>query len=159
VKREADAKAPRDHSHQELERIDRLLDRMKELSTRLDDVEGDLAALEGRVTDHDDTVAGVTESIDQIQERLRTVAWAVTDLRESHESGDSGTVEAIRRAAAEADVDRAACERCGNGVDIALLTDPECPHCQATVTDVRPAAGFFSKPRLQVASQLESGGE
>ena len=73
--------------------------------------------------------------------------------------GGLDAVERVKRAAAKADVDRARCENCDNGVDIALLTDPHCPHCEATVADVEGASGFFSKPKLLVASQLESGEE
>ncbi|PSP59271.1 CopG family transcriptional regulator, partial [Halobacteriales archaeon QH_7_66_37] len=38
-----------------------------------------------------------------------------------------------------------------------LLTDPACPHCDATVTNVEADPGWFRKPKLRVASQLESG--
>lgn len=164
VKKETDAKAPGDHSHPELDRLDGLVDDLDDLSARLDGVEERLAAVDGTVAEHDESVEdldGVVRDLDEtvaeVQNRLRSVAWAVTDLRESFESDESNPVESIRRAAARADVDRAACGRCGDGVDVALLTDPECPHCQATVTDVQPGEGFFSKPRLVVASQLESG--
>jgi len=93
-----------------------------------------------------------------MEDRLQTVAWVVSDLREAHESGNGlQAVERIKRAAAKADVERAKCENCGNGVTLSLLTDPECPHCSATVTNVEADPGWFRKPKLRVASQLESG--
>jgi len=82
----------------------------------------------------------------------------VSDLREAHESqGGMEAVDRIKRAAAKNDIDRANCENCNSGVAVALLTEPECPHCEATVTNVEAASGFFGKPRLLTASQLESG--
>lgn len=144
VKRETDAKAPRDHSHEELDRLEDMAER--------------LADLEGSVTDLGSTVAEHDAVVEDVEDRLRTVAWVVADLRETVEStnGDE-TVEHIKRAAARADVDRARCENCDTGVDVALLTAPECPHCDATVTNVEPSDGFFGEPRLLVASPLQSG--
>jgi len=143
VKKEADRKAPRDHGHEELERVAALA--------------GRVAALEDTVEESDLLGADLADRLDELESRLRTVAWAVDDLRNARETGDSEAVEHLKRSAARADVDRGRCEHCGEGVDIALLTDPECPHCGATVTDVEAASGFFGKPRLLVASQLEPG--
>ena len=155
VKQEADAKAPADHDHEEFERL-------VALGKQVDDLEEEVGHLTERldatVPEQEAAVEEREADLDTVQERLRTVAWAVRDLRDSVEA-ETGldAVERVKRAAAKADVDRARCENCGNGVDIALLTDPHCPHCEATVTDVEEASGFFSKPKLLVASQLESG--
>ena len=143
VKKEADRKAPRDHGHDELERVATLA--------------GRVAALEDTVEGSDLLGTDLADRLDELESRLRTVAWAVNGLRDAQETGDSEAVERLKRSAARADVDRGRCEHCGKGVDIALLTDPECPHCGATVTDVEAASGFFGKPRLLVASQLEPG--
>jgi DNA repair exonuclease SbcCD ATPase subunit len=156
VKQEADAKAPADHDHEEFERL-------ATAENRLDTLEDEVEQLrEGVQTaaESEDDLEELEEELATAQERLRTVAWAVRDLRDSVES-DAGleAVDRVKRAAAKADVDRAVCENCGEGVEIALLTDPNCPHCEATVTDVQEASGFFSKPKLLVASQLESGDE
>ena len=155
VKQEADAKAPADHDHEEFERL-------VALGKQVDDLEEEVGHLTERldatVPEQEAAVEELEADLDTVQERLRTVAWAVRDLRDSVEA-ETGldAVERVKRAAAKADVDRARCENCGNGVDIALLTGPHCPHCEATVTDVEEASGFFSKPKLLVASQLESG--
>lgn len=157
VKQEADAKAPADHDHEEF-------DRLVALGTQVDDLQGDVEHLTERLDaalpEQETAIEELEAELDTVEERLRTVAWAVRDLRDSVET-DTGlaAVERVKRAAAKADVDRARCENCANGVDIALLTDPHCPHCEATVTDVEEASGFFSKPKLLVASQLESGEE
>jgi predicted Zn-ribbon and HTH transcriptional regulator len=155
VKREADASAPADHTHEELERIDGVVTRLAEVESAVDRLEADLA---DEAEDREAAVDAVEDDLEEVRERLQTVAWVVSDLREAVES--PGTVEAvdrIKRAAAELDVDRAKCENCGQGVELALLTEPNCPHCEVTVTNVEGAGGFFSTPRLLVASQLESG--
>ncbi|MFC6974060.1 hypothetical protein ACFQL1_04230 [Halomicroarcula sp. GCM10025709] len=95
-----------------------------------------------------------------MEDKLERVAWVVTDLRE--EQGGQNThrraVDRIKRAAAQEGITAASCESCGEQVDIALLTEPQCPHCETTVTDVRPDGGFLrKKARLVTASQLEAG--
>jgi hypothetical protein len=150
VKKETDGKAPRDHGHEELERVADLAERVADLEAAVE--ESDLPGADG-----ENAVRDPAERLDELEGRLRTVAWAVSDIRDARETSDGDAVERIKRSAARADVDRARCEHCGTGVDIALLTDPECPHCGTTVTDVEAASGFFGKPRLRVASQLEPG--
>lgn len=155
VKKETDTKAPKDHTHEELETVDALSEQVASLESTLETLRGEY---DETVPDHESTLETLDERLDEVENRLQTVAWVVSDLRKAQES-DSGleAVERIKRAAAKADVERATCENCGNGVSIPLLTDPECPHCEATVTNVEPAGGWFSKPKLLVASQLESG--
>ncbi len=157
VKQEADAKAPADHDHEEFARLVALGRHVDDLQ---DEVEHLTERLDATLPEQETAIEELEADLDTVQERLRTVAWAVRDLRDDVEN-DTGlaAVERVKRAAAKADVDRARCENCGNGVEIALLTDPHCPHCEATVTDVEEASGFFSKPKLLVASQLESGEE
>jgi predicted Zn-ribbon and HTH transcriptional regulator len=155
VKREADSRAPADHSHDDLERIDGIVTRLAEVESAVGRLEEDL---EEETEDREEAVAAVAEQLDDVQDRLQTVAWVVTDLREAQENkGAIEAVDRIKRAAAELDVERAKCENCGSGVNIGLLTEPNCPHCDATVTNVEDASGFFGKPRLLAASQLESG--
>jgi uncharacterized protein (DUF3084 family) len=151
VKRETDQKAAAEHDHEEFDRIE-------SIASRLDDIEQRVAAIDEQIDERDDDAEAIEERLDSVEERLKTVAWIVRDLRDAHEtSGEVEAVERIKRAAAKADIERARCENCNEGVSLGLLTEPECPHCQATVTNVEPAEGFFSKPTLLVASQLESG--
>jgi uncharacterized protein YoxC len=158
VKRETDGKAERDHDHEDLDRaldrLDDVEDALADLGDVVDDVEGTQSESVRRLDDFDDR-------LDDVEEKLRTVAWVVSDLRDAHESqqGTTETVERLKRGAAQSDIERAKCENCGEGVTISLLTEPTCPHCDATVTEVEPAQGFFSKPKLAVAKQLEAGTE
>lgn len=155
LKTETDEKAPADHTHDSL-------DQLPELAADIDTLQTELTELrelyDETVPDQGERLEDHGERLDEIQDRLQTVAWVVSDLREAQQSSSGlEAVERIKRAAARADVERANCENCGEGVILSLLTDPHCPHCDATVTNVEPASGWFSDPTLTVASQLESG--
>ncbi|WEL18352.1 Uncharacterized protein SVXHr_2197 [Halorhabdus sp. SVX81] len=164
VKREADAKAPADHDHDAFDRLD-------VIEERLDSLEADFAALSADVDSRAsqsaleelaDDVAATDESLtaqddrlDDVEEKLQTVAWAISDLREAQARDETETVDRIKAAAGRHDVSRAVCENCGDGVEIALLTRAACPHCEAAVTTVEPSSGFFGKPRLVTATPIE----
>ena len=156
LKRELDGKAQADHSHQQLDELAGLQEELRDLESTVGDIETEL---DSTVAEHDVLIEDIDERLDTLQDRLKTVAWVVSDLRNAYEQGGIEAVDRIKRAAAKADIDRAKCESCGQGVEIALLTDPECPHCEATVTNVEAADSWFGKPRLLAASQLESGEE
>ncbi len=168
VKREADAKAPAEHDHAAIDDLaatvaaleDRVADLDETLSAherRLDEADAGVETLESRV----DAVADAGERLDDVEDRLRTVAWVVSDLRDAQEARAVGTeaIDRLKRTAAQLDVDRAVCENCSTAVEIGLLSEPTCPHCEAALSDVEPASGIFGKPRLTVAKRLEAGDE
>ncbi|WP_436931301.1 hypothetical protein [Halosimplex halobium] len=168
VKREADGKAETDHTHPEFDEfstaVDDLESSLAALESRVDEAADDAAAAEERVDALDDRVSEIeraTDRLDEVEERLRTVAWVVSDLREAEQARSSGTsaIDRLKATAAELDVDRAVCENCSQAVDIALLHEPKCPHCDATVSDVALPGGLFGKPKLTVARKLEAGDE
>jgi chromosome segregation ATPase len=155
VKKEADAKAPEDHSHPELDDVATIRAQLEELESTVDDYGERMSDIEADV----DELGDVESRLDDAEEKLDTIAWVVSDLREAHEAAQSGTraIDRLKRRAAKEDVDRAVCDNCEQPVDIALLSEAKCPHCQATVNDVRLPGGLFGKPRLAVAQQLEAG--
>lgn len=157
IKKETDSKAPKDHTHPELEKLSKLQGEVESLQTELSELKTEY---EESVPEQKERTEEHAERLEEIQDRLQTVAWVVSDLREAQQSSSGlEAVERIKRAAARADIERANCENCGEGVTLSLLTDPHCPHCDATVTNVEPPSGWFGKPQLTVASQLESGEE
>lgn len=177
VKKEADSKADAEHTHDDIEdRVDALeasvsrldtlerrLDDIDDLAVELDGVESQLAELRGRLDDRDDgseRLADLDERLDDVQEKLQTVAWVVRDLREDRAEA-SATVEAIKREAAQHDLSRARCENCGEGVQVGLLTDPSCPHCDAALDGIEPSSRMFGlgSATLTVAAQIEAGAE
>ncbi|MEF8973361.1 MAG: hypothetical protein V5A15_00615 [Haloarcula sp.] len=157
VKREADAKAPADHSHAEFDRIDALSEEIEEIGT-------ELAALRDDVTDSrettDERVDDIGDRLDDVEDKLTRVAWVVSDLRDDQGGRDQTqkAVARLKRAAAQENISTARCSNCGEQVEIGLLTEPQCPHCNTTVSDVRPEGGILrSKARLVAAAQLEPG--
>lgn len=157
VKRETDAKAPADHDHEEFDRIDALRQEVdgldRELAELRSDVTVGLETQEAAVDDIDDRLS-------DLQDKLTRVAWVVSDLREDQGGRDANqrAVDRLKRAAAQEGLSAARCESCDEQVQIGLLTEPNCPHCNATVSDVRPEGGIFrTKARLVTAAQLESG--
>lgn len=163
VKRETDQKASDEHEHDVLEdlesRIENIWNTVEALEEHVD-TRASAKALEAvneSVEDNEQTLSKRATRLEKIEDRLRTLAWAVNDLRDEEEDEDTGekTLERIKTAAARNDVSRAVCENCGEGVQIGLMTRPACPHCDAVVTNVESASGFFSKPSLITASQIE----
>ncbi|MBO4248745.1 ribbon-helix-helix protein, CopG family [Halomicrobium sp. IBSBa] len=162
VKKETDAKAPVEHTHEAFERFEELDGEIEALGTNLGAVRDDLDDLDGRVDDTDERLDDVVERLDDAEDKLNRVAWVVSDLRDETQGKDSyeRAVARIKRAAAQEGLTTARCENCSESVEIALLTDPECPHCHAAVSDVRPEGGIFrTKARLVTASELEAGEE
>jgi predicted Zn-ribbon and HTH transcriptional regulator len=142
------------------QRVQRHDDRLSDVAADVDAVESELAALEERLDDAD--VEGTSEGLEDAREKLQTVAYVVRDLRKQlQDDHGAETVERIKRQAASADITRAACENCGNGVEIGLLTEPSCPHCEATLDGVEKSKRLFGlgNPTLTVASGLESGAD
>ena len=155
VKKETDTRAQQDHTHEEFDAVDDLATEVKMLQESFEQLETTYAEV---VPEHEERLGEIEARLDTLEDRLKTVAWVVSDLREAHESGGGlQAVERIKRAGAKHDIERANCENCGESVVLALLTDPHCPHCNTTVTNVEPAGGWFGKPKLLIASQLESG--
>lgn len=139
-------------------RVERQDDQLEGLNDELEGVESQIASLRGRLDDAD--VEGVAGDLEDAREKLQTVAWVVRDLRDSVQGGHGEqTVAEIKQRAAAEDITRAVCENCGNGVEIGLLTEPSCPHCDATLGDVEPSKRRFGlgKPTLTVAAELEAG--
>lgn len=177
VKKEADSKAAAEHTHEDLtQRLDELesavgrldalerrLDDLDEMTADLDGVDAQLAELRGRLDERSgesERLDDLEERLDDVQEKLQTVAWVVRDLREERATA-SATVDSIKREAAAHDLSRARCENCGEGVQIGLLTDPSCPHCDAALDGIEPSSRMFGlgSAKLTVAAQIESGAE
>jgi chromosome segregation ATPase len=155
VKKETDRKAPADHGHPDLaDRLDGLESDVEAVRDDLDDLRADL---DGQFDSQEERLDEIDETVWDLQDKLETVAYVVRDLRDSGEMENkrAASVDAIKQAAAKEDLDRARCEACGEGVEIGLMTGPECPHCEATVTDVRPGEGLFGKPMLVKAQGIE----
>ncbi|WP_254271996.1 ribbon-helix-helix protein, CopG family [Haloarcula marina] len=164
LKRELDEKAAADHDHDEFATVDELESMTAALERDLDALgdalEADLDEQGTRIDDVAARAEDVERRLADIEEKLTRVAWVVSDLRDSQGGRDAQqkAVDRIKRAAAQEGISTASCQNCGESVDIGLLTEPQCPHCNSTVSDVRPDGGIFrKKARLVTAAQLEAG--
>ncbi|MDS0259087.1 hypothetical protein NDI56_06745 [Haloarcula sp. S1CR25-12] len=162
LKRELDAKAPADH--EAFETVAELDDSVAELNRELvevrDEFEGDIADQSGRIDALEARADEFEDRLADTEEKLKRVAWVVSDLRDSQGGRDAHqkAVDRIKRAAAQEGISSASCQSCGEKVEIALLTDPQCPHCNSTVSDVQPEGGIIrKKASLVTAAQLEAG--
>lgn len=138
VKREADQKAPADHTHEAVEdRLAAVEEEVSSLADRLDSVD---------VAEELDTHE---ERLDATEEKLTRVASAVVALRRERTTTGEDRLADIKRQASRLGVETATCHSCGETVSIALLPEGSCPHCEAAFGDVTPpGGGLFSKARL-----------
>ena len=162
LKKEIDTKAPADH--EAFETVEELDEGVAELNRELvgvrEEFEDDLSAQTERVTDLETRFDEFEQRLDDTEEKLKRVAWVVSDLRDSQGGRDAHqkAVDRIKRAAAQEGISSASCQNCGEKVEIGLLTDPQCPHCNSTVSDVQPEGGIIrKKASLVTAAQLEAG--
>lgn len=144
VKRETDGKAPADHSHPEL------VETLSEIEADLSTVEDDL---QSGFENYEEVLEYLTETTDDLGSDVDVLAQALVRLRER--TGElAGLAERrertdqLRLAANQLGIRKADCEECESTVDVALLTEPECPHCRAEFEDVEAGSGFFSSNEL-----------
>lgn len=139
LKKETEGKAEGDHSHREFTALD-------DLETAVADLREDIDSLQSTVADHDTTLDDLEDTVEGLDEKLTRVAHAVVQLRSA--GSESGTLDALKHEAALEGIDQAKCGACDKSVNIALLTEAACPHCDTQVRGVEPASGFFGKPHL-----------
>jgi len=146
VKREADAKAPADHDHPAIDRLDEGFENYETILESL--------------ADRTDALADEADGRDA---KLRTVANAVVDLRRrvaalEGEAQRRAAVADLRKAANRNGISEAACDACGGSVRLGLLDEPACPFCESQFDGVEPG-GWFKSNRLTVGDRpaLESG--
>jgi len=162
LKRELDGKAPADHEAFETvaELDDSVAALNRELVAARDEFEDDLSSQTERVNALETRFDDIERRLDDTEEKLKRVAWVVSDLRDNQGGRDAHqkAVDRIKRAAAQEGISSASCQNCSEKVEIGLLTDPQCPHCNSTVSDVKPEGGIIrKKASLITAAQLEAG--
>ncbi|WP_267640466.1 hypothetical protein [Haloarchaeobius amylolyticus] len=148
VKHETDEKAPADHAHPELE----------ESLARLDDLAGTVEALDERVEavredldagfeNYEDILEYLVATTDDIDGKLLKLARVTVDVREevsrlAAAESRRAEVEALKLAANREGIKQAVCEECDSSVTISLLTEPACPHCASSFSDVERKGSF-----------------
>ena len=149
-----------------IEAIDARLDELGAVGDRLDGVDERVDAVDGRVDEMDRRVASVESDLDEtategpteVEDKLSRVANAVVKVRRRLEAAerdraDRERVDALTRTANRHGVRSADCAHCGGGVELGLLSTPECPHCGRRFEDLEPNAGFLGTSRLLVGDR------
>lgn len=163
VKREADEKAPADHTHGDLRgTLDQVGREMGELEQEVDRLDDRLAA---GFENYEEILTHLTETTDELDRKLGRLASVLIDLRDQVGAAARDEVRrtALRQLTDTANrhgVERAKCEDCGEGVHVGMLIEPRCPHCDSSFSALEPK-GLFRKSVLHTGTMpaLESGGE
>lgn len=151
VKRETDQKAVEGHDHPEFdERLGRLERQLDNVDESIETVE---TQLEAGFENYEDVLKYLTDETESLRERTDALARALIDVREeveliAVERARRDEVNDLKRAANQYGIRTAECDACSASVDVAMLAEPECPHCTATVTDVSPGTRFLNTDTL-----------
>lgn len=176
VKRELDQKAQGDHEHENVfDRIDDLeaavdpdsIERMEgtveEQTERLDALEEKVDMLASSAVDVQEEVDELTEmedvlddqgeTLEDLEERVEMLATSSLKLLDwieerSNVKAEKEALDRLRDRANLAGVNRGTCEDCGTRLKVSLLTEPACPNCGATFSDVE-AEGFLRSGELK----------
>lgn len=161
TKREIDEKAPADH--EAFQTVNELEIRLEELSSVVEDIEekieegevGKESLSESDIESIETELSRFDSRLEDAEDKLNRVAWVIKDIRESQLGKDredlqQQTVNSIKRTAAEAGISSAPCNGCDTSVNIGLLTEPLCPHCDMRLGDLRETNGMFRTKRVLV---------
>ncbi|AUV82995.1 CopG family transcriptional regulator [Salinigranum rubrum] len=137
VKREADAKAPSDHDHEELR------ERVESLGTRVDH----------GFENYEEVLSYLTDETDDLDDKVGRLAGVVVSLRKRTARAERQVTRLdaaadLKRVANRHGTTKAKCEECGGSVAIGLLTEPTCPHCESGFVGVEPAGRLFGSGTL-----------
>ncbi|WP_049984252.1 hypothetical protein [Halorubrum sp. BV1] len=139
--------------NQRVEQLDAAVDD-DDLDRRLDAVEQTLTEFEsahaGLESAHDEFEAWVDREFDEIEALFERLIDRTDDLddRLSDVERSTDTVEAmatarrgvaeLRREAIDHGIDQGTCAHCESSVDLSMLTEPACPACDRSFTDLTP---------------------
>ncbi|SFR30872.1 hypothetical protein [Halorubrum sodomense] len=152
--------------------LDARLDELDAVRDRLDAVDARLAGVDDRLDEVDERVSGVesdlagisADELTEVDDKLSRVANAVVKVKRrldaaERDRADRERVDALTRTANRHGVRTADCDYCGGGVELGLLSAPECPHCGSRFEDLEPSTGFLGTSKLLVAEQPAIDGD
>ncbi len=152
VKRETDEKTPLDDHESLAETLDDVDAEVTGLDEEVDDLSAAVESVEADLQDgfdnFEDVLEYLTDRSETLSGRLDTLARAIVDARSELRrlGGDAAAraeADRLKLAANQHGLTSAVCEDCDTSVDIALLTEAECPHCATAFDGVEPADSFF----------------
>ena len=129
------------------ENRDALVERLDEVESTVDSGFGNFETVLSRLTDR----------IETFDEKLTRLASVVVSLRRQAGSLEQRmmrleTVAELKQEANRQGETKAKCGDCSGAVSLGLLTQPNCPHCDATFTDIEPTRRPFSAATLVTGS-------
>lgn len=148
VKRETDTKAPIEHDHPDLAAS------VEDISDR---VEGGFANFEAILTEFNEVLSELEGHVSKLASAMVVSRRTLDEVRAAHRR--RARVESLKDAAAAAGSRSAKCEACGEKVDLSLLVEPSCPHCDRPASDVMQRSGFFRSNLLTVGDHPALVGE
>ncbi|WP_338729557.1 hypothetical protein [Haladaptatus sp. DJG-WS-42] len=160
VKKEADAKAPSDHTHPELSTVETLEQSVASLQDEVDQL---ATEVDREASTRTDEHTAFRDRIAELESKLQTVARVTLDMRkvvrtDAERAERERLLTTLREIAAEDGVRTAKCDACGAPIDVALLNDPTCPGCGHLFTDIEPGTWLIRSPRLvNTRPELEAG--
>lgn len=158
VKRLTDTKAPDDHGHDEFEAVASQLD---ELAAEISDVE---SRFEAGFENYESILEYLSGSLDTVNERLPVLAEAVVTLRDEvdmivEQATYQERLTSLTETANNHGIRRARCDSCSGKIDLSLLQEPRCPHCQSVFAELDANTGFFGTHTLSVEAAPALEGE
>lgn len=162
VKRETDAKAPSDHRH------DAITNRLETLESTLETLESDLEETTTRFDqgfeNYEEILEYLTETVDEFDRKLDALATAIVDIRDHVETfkrfhARQQILDQLTATANRHRIRQAVCDSCSRPVDIGLLVEPRCPHCEQPFADVEAGRRFLGTHRLLTGTTRALEGE
>ncbi|QZA88765.1 hypothetical protein K0C01_00925 [Salinarchaeum sp. IM2453] len=151
VKKETDKKAPKDHNHPEIEeQLSEARESVESLAATISEQQEEIDQLQSKLDqgfeNYEDILEYLRDTTTEIEERVDTLGKALLDTRKQLQNviGQHQRQEAtaaLKDQANEHGIAVADCEECGSAVRIGLLTEPKCPYCSSTFSEVGPPSG------------------
>ncbi|WP_231608258.1 AAA family ATPase [Haloferax gibbonsii] len=148
-----------------LDEVEDALDEVEDLPAELDAIESTFRerhqALDTRFDDEFDNLQTILEYLVETDDRVETKLKEIetqygAEIREIRAEREQ--LRRVKQAAKEADTHEGDCEHCGETIDLALLTSPECPNCQRPLHGVEKETKWLVLTDYTVTVASSDGG-
>jgi chromosome segregation ATPase len=138
----ADLEERQDEFEQRISDLDDKLETLAASAITIQDQVDQLTRVDDVVDDHRSTINDLGETVEKLTSAVAETQQRVETLKQ--EDGTRNTLDRLFERANRTGVRRAACETCGEKIDIALLRTPSCPVCGEAFVDVEEGGLFRS---------------
>ncbi|WP_058828686.1 hypothetical protein [Haloferax sp. Q22] len=149
----------------ELDEVEAALDEVEDLPAELSEVESTLRerhrTLDTRFDDEFENLQTILEHLVETDDRIETKLTEFetqygAEIREIRAEREQ--LRRVKQAAKEVDTHEGDCEHCGETIDLALLTSPECPNCQRPLHGVEKETKWLVLTDYTVTVASSDGG-